>query len=368
MASRWQKTRSTLHRTWRALVLLSWPVIFTALIYVSVLYGGLLGRCRSLFAASTAVIVVSVVTHTVLVLLIASDLWTSYVGSRNGKDSSQRHLEVVEWRLSGGEPPMLVGGVVTDDGATAGGSESLISKGSAPKLSRSGSSGDLRPSRCQLLRHSCGVRLLMVLTHFLCFVSGVLMIAMLGFGAWLYERTPVVRDGSLSGMPGLHAPVTITRSDAGVPRIVGSDLHDISYGLGLVHCQERLWQLEFQRRLAQGRLSEVVGANAIDIDILMLTLGVYRAAERAYAALPANGSAVAALQGYADGVNACLKTTSAVSMPLEFIVFGLRPSTLAPWTPVDSLSWSKIMSYDLSEWPTTRWPHSLNCKRLCDSS
>ena len=65
---------------------------------------------------------------------------------------------------------------------------------------------------------------------------------------------------------GIGAPVTIARDAIGVPHIDAESMEDAVYALGVAHAQDRLWQLEMTRRVAQGRVSEIVGADGLDID------------------------------------------------------------------------------------------------------
>ena len=57
---------------------------------------------------------------------------------------------------------------------------------------------------------------------------------------------------------------------------------DALYGLGYVHAQDRLWQMEFQRRIGHGRLSEIFGAATIPQDRFLRTVGFGRAALSAW--------------------------------------------------------------------------------------
>lgn len=52
------------------------------------------------------------------------------------------------------------------------------------------------------------------------------------------------------------------------------------YGLGVAHARDRLWQMYFFRYLAQGRLSEIVGSESIEVDIMMRNIGVPRVAKK----------------------------------------------------------------------------------------
>ena len=139
---------------------------------------------------------------------------------------------------------------------------------------------------------------------------------------------------------GLATAVEILRDRYGVPHIFAQSERDAHFALGYVHAQDRLWQLEMNRRIASGRLAEVVGAGGIETDRVMRTLGVRRAAEANLAHLDADTRA--ALDAYTAGVNAFLATRPV--LPPEFLLLGVKPE---PWTAVDSIAWSKMMAWDL---------------------
>ena len=88
----------------------------------------------------------------------------------------------------------------------------------------------------------------------------VLLLAVAGTALYLVARRslPVV-DGTLT-VPGLSAPIDIVRDADDVPHIFAADKLDALFGLGYVHAQDRLWQMEFQRRIGHGRLSEIFGS------------------------------------------------------------------------------------------------------------
>lgn len=136
-------------------------------------------------------------------------------------------------------------------------------------------------------------------------------------------------------------------------RIRAATLKDLFFAQGFVHAQERLWQMEFQRRVGQGRLSEILGEATLPQDRFLRTWGFYRAARAAYGRLyPEEKEAVDA---YAAGVNAFL--ASGAPLPPEFRLLGFRPE---PWTGPDVLVWAKMMSYDLSG----NWEEELKRHRL----
>jgi penicillin amidase len=145
---------------------------------------------------------------------------------------------------------------------------------------------------------------------------------------------------------GLSAAVTIEQDERGVPTIRAATADDALFGLGYAHARDRLWQIEFQRRVGSGRLAEVLGARTVPTDRFLRTVGFRRAAE---AAIPSLSAEVRqALAAYAAGVNAFLAADGA--RPIEFRLLGISPE---PFTIVDSLVWSKMMAWDLAANATT---------------
>ncbi len=74
-------------------------------------------------------------------------------------------------------------------------------------------------------------------------------------------------DGEIV-LSGLLASVEIVRDQWGVPHIYAETIPDLFFAQGFVHAQDRLWQMELNRRTAQGQLSEVFGELALDTDEL----------------------------------------------------------------------------------------------------
>jgi len=123
--------------------------------------------------------------------------------------------------------------------------------------------------------------------------------------------------------------------------IVAQNDEDLAFGLGYVHAQERLFQMELQRRYGAGRLAEIFGVPAVGIDRQMRTFGLYRAAEAEIPFLSAEMNR--ALNAYTAGVNAFLVTRRG-ALPPEFLLLRFAPE---PWRPADSLVWGKLMALQL---------------------
>jgi len=185
---------------------------------------------------------------------------------------------------------------------------------------------------------------------FIRIAAGLVGLVAIAVGAlYLYVRQALPTTGGTLSAAGLSAPVDIVRDRAGVPHITAQTPDDAFYALGFVHAQDRLWQMEMNRRIGSGRLSEVVGNNprTIEADKFLRTLGVRYRAERAFAYLSDDTKRI--FDAYARGVNGFMAQRSG-PLPPEFLIMGVVPE---PWTPVDSLVWVKMMAWDLSgNWRT----------------
>ena len=140
---------------------------------------------------------------------------------------------------------------------------------------------------------------------------------------------------------GHAAPIRIETDARGVPTIRAQSIPDALFGLGYAHARDRLWQMEFQRRVGSGRLAEILGEGLVPADRLLRTIGFRRAAEATAERLSESPRQL--LQAYAAGVNAFLAADSA--RPIEFRILRVAPE---PWTPVDSLVWARMMAWDLA--------------------
>ena len=173
-------------------------------------------------------------------------------------------------------------------------------------------------------------------------VALVLLLASLAAGYMGLRTSLPTVDGEIA-LTGLDADIEILREANGVPHIYAASEADVYFGLGFVHAQDRLWQIEMRRRMGAGRLSEILGRRSLDMDRFFRTLGIYRAAARGFKALDSDTRA--AYEAYAKGVNAYLETRGGV-LPLEFLI--LRAPEPEPWTPADSLVILKLMAWDLA--------------------
>lgn len=171
------------------------------------------------------------------------------------------------------------------------------------------------------------------------FALGVLLLlAVAAAAVYVWQATPKT-DGTLR-LAGPRAEVQIERDAHGIPTVRGASVEDAMFGLGFVHAQDRLWQLETHRRIGAGRLAEAFGEGALANDRFLRALGVRHAAAAQWQRT--SGETRAVLQAYAGGINAAVRAGGA--LPPEFLVLGVRPED---WQPEDSLAWAIMMAWDL---------------------
>ncbi len=145
-------------------------------------------------------------------------------------------------------------------------------------------------------------------------------------------------------LPGLDGEVEIVRNTAAVPHIFALTDHDVHFGLGFVHAQDRLWQMLMYRRTAQGRLSELFGTRTLEIDDLMRRLDLDGHATRSLDAF--TEESLGALQAYADGVNAWLRLVGSEALGRGAPELFLFEPEIAPWRPNDSVAISILLAME----------------------
>src|SRR5256714_14102226 len=144
------------------------------------------------------------------------------------------------------------------------------------------------------------------------------------------QDLPIGRMTLLSGM---QQPGMVIREANGIPHVFALNLHDAWFLAGWLHAQDRLFQMDSNRRIAAGTLGELVGSAALSNDVQLRTIGLRRAAG---ASLPLlSGVPRAALDAYALGVNAYLQAHPG-QLPPEYSLLGI--ASIPVWTAVDSIA------------------------------
>lgn len=171
--------------------------------------------------------------------------------------------------------------------------------------------------------------------------AAIIVFAYVG-GRWYLRQSLPEIDGAVR-VAGISAPIEIIRDVDDVPHVFASTRLDALTGLGYVHAQDRLWQMEFQRHIASGRLSEIFGTVTVPQDRFLRTVGFGRAARASWDGAP--DWVRAQIDAYVRGVNAFIATHHGRRLPPEFSVLRFEPE---PWDGVDVIGWSKMMAWDLS--------------------
>ncbi|WP_019141035.1 penicillin acylase family protein [Noviherbaspirillum massiliense] len=182
----------------------------------------------------------------------------------------------------------------------------------------------------------------------------ILVLALAAALFW-YRSASQPQISGTQTLSGLNEPVDIVRDAEGIPHIYAKTIVDAYFALGFVHAQDRLWQLEMNRRIASGRMAEILGPKVLDTDRFLRTLGIRRNAERILANL--SNETRSGLDAYAAGINAYLANRKG-PLPPEFLLTGApAPSR---WEPVDSIGWQTMMAWDLG----ANWSQELLRMRL----
>lgn len=178
----------------------------------------------------------------------------------------------------------------------------------------------------------------------------VLLLLLVGVLAVVTRRPFPQTDGTLT-VPGVKDDVHIYRDSYGIPHIYANSMEDLFFAQGFVHAQDRFWQMEWWRHIGQGRLSEIAGAGTLDNDKFIRTMGWNRMAQTTVDYYRENEPAYyAILEAYAAGVNAYIADKSPGELSLNYTVLQMvnEPWEIEPWTPVNTVSWGVVMSFDLA--------------------
>lgn len=183
----------------------------------------------------------------------------------------------------------------------------------------------------------------------------IIVLAILAGLIWIFGPSYVRRSAEKSfpqvegeiQAAGLKEPVKVYRDKFGIPHLYGTNHHDLFFAQGYVHAQDRFWQMDFWRHLGAGRLSELVGPAMLDSDKFIRTLGWERVARQELEMLGEEELAI--LDAYSAGVNAYIQDSTNLELSLEYLFLPIlnRDYQPPPWTPLNSLTWGKAMSWDL---------------------
>ena len=182
-----------------------------------------------------------------------------------------------------------------------------------------------------------------------------------GHGAWTSAAGAKLPGSQTLTLAGLTRPVRVAFTQQGIASVTAQSDDDAYLALGYVHAEFRLAEMDLERRLAEGRLAQLVGPSAVASDTFELRLGLLRTAQREWAAMPSSSPAARALVAYSRGVNDYLAQARAAGhWPAEFSLARVYP---ANWTPVDSLAVQGDLTQEL-DFTTTPLDYALLARSL----
>lgn len=167
----------------------------------------------------------------------------------------------------------------------------------------------------------------------------VSVVLVLVFVAVVFVRDSFPRISGRDDVDGLGSGVTLTRDRHGIVHVDASEARDLYFAQGYAHAQDRLWQMEFQRRVASGRTAEIFGEEFVSTDAFLRRMGLPEISRLAVENASPEGRAV--INAYVDGVNAYIDSGP---RPLELRILGVHPE---PWTPADVGGVLALMGFDL---------------------
>ena len=164
-------------------------------------------------------------------------------------------------------------------------------------------------------------------------------------GFWQNAESASLRKQSSFNKPELNGVVDILLDEQGVPHIFAQNDHDLYFAQGYITAKDRLWQMDFQTRYASGRLSEVVGKKAIELDRYQRRMGMVFGAEAMLKESMTDPKSRLIMEAYSQGINAYIQELSPKNYPIEFKILNYAPE---PWTPLNSALLLKLMSATLA--------------------
>lgn len=126
-----------------------------------------------------------------------------------------------------------------------------------------------------------------------------------------------------------------------VPHIFAEHISDAYFIQGYIHAMHRLWQMDFSTLAAEGRISEIIGAKALDFDKNKRRKGLKESALLSVENWKKYPESYKMIQAYSDGFNAYLKILGDKDLPIEYKLMNYKPE---PWSPYRSSLFHKNMA------------------------
>src|SRR5579872_4792824 len=160
-------------------------------------------------------------------------------------------------------------------------------------------------------------------------------------GFWQNAESKTVSSEENLQLDGLQDKVTIRYDEHRVPHIFATNDHDLYYAQGFITARDRLWQMDIQTRSAAGRLAEVAGAKALDLDRYHRRMGMVYGAENSLKGVMKNPISRMMVTAYTEGVNNYIHQLAPKDYPIEFKILNYSPEE---WKPINCIFLLKLMS------------------------
>jgi penicillin amidase len=168
----------------------------------------------------------------------------------------------------------------------------------------------------------------------------IILLIVLGF---VYTRTLKPQYSGSLELKNLNTEVHAYIDEYGIPHIYAKNETDAFTALGYLHAQDRLWQMELVRRIAPGRLSEILGKDLLKTDKFFVTLGIDEASEKAVAELNKNSDVYKLTMAYLNGVNQFIEEGFT---PIEYTLLGAEKE---PYTLKDVYNVFGYMAFSFAQ-------------------
>ena len=160
-------------------------------------------------------------------------------------------------------------------------------------------------------------------------------------GFWQNAESNMVSANKKIALKGAKDKIDILFDDRMIPHIFAKNDHDVYYAQGYVTAMHRLWQMDFQTRFAAGRIAEVVGKKAIEVDRYQRRMGMVYGAENSLKGMMEDPKAREMILAYTEGINDYIHSLSSANLPLEYKLLDFKPEN---WTPIKCALLLKQMS------------------------
>ncbi len=164
-------------------------------------------------------------------------------------------------------------------------------------------------------------------------------------GFWQNAENKKVESSRELTLKGLKGSIEIKFDEQMIPHIFAQNDHDVFFAQGFITAKDRLWQMDFQTRFAAGRLSEVVGPKAIELDKYQRRMGMVYGAENMIKGLKKDARMMEIMNAYAAGINAYINSLNPKDYPIEFKILNYEPEE---WKVINSAFLLKLMSATLA--------------------